>query len=220
MAAIVGVTKFSRPSNQLSTFDLAETFSTGAASMLTALGVGMRSLSTFAQKLGRSSPIRTILVAAVMVLGSADLAFAQGYESMQPMATRADLTAMADRLSRGSESDRSRATMLRTRLRDGDFQAGDRIRLVIDGSVTQDDTLPVGAGSKIRVKEIGEISLAGVLRSELQGHLTKELSRYIKDVRVQATPLVRLSILGPVGKPGFFYMPSDIAITDAIMRAG
>jgi hypothetical protein len=220
LVAILGVTKFSRPSNQLSTFDLAETFSGGAASMLTASGVGMRSLSTFAQRLGRSTPIRTILVAAVMLLSRADLASAQGYESMQPMATRADLTAMADRLSRGSDSDRSKAAMLRTRLRDGDFQAGDRIRLVIDGSATQDDTLPVGAGSKIRIKEIGEISLAGVLRSELQGHLTKELSRYIKEVRVQATPLVRLSILGPVGKPGFFYMPSDIAITDAIMRAG
>jgi protein involved in polysaccharide export with SLBB domain len=78
----------------------------------------------------------------------------------------------------------------------------------------------VVAGSKILLKDIGEVSLAGVLRSELQGHLTKELSRYIKEVRIRATPLVRLSVLGPVGKPGFFYMPSDIPISEAIMRAG
>jgi protein involved in polysaccharide export with SLBB domain len=50
--------------------------------------------------------------------------------------------------------------------------------------------------------------------------MSKQLSRYIKDVRVRATPLVRLSVLGPVGKPGFFYMPSDIPLGDAVMRAG
>jgi len=163
---------------------------------------------------------RSVLAAALLLLSSGLRASAQGYEAMQPMATRADLTSMADRLSRGSPEDRSRASGLRARLRDGDFQPGDRIRLVLDGAVTQDDTIPVSAGSRIRLKDVGEISLAGILRSELQGHMTKELGRYIKDVRVQATPLVRLSVLGPVGKPGFFYMPSDIPITEAIMRAG
>ena len=163
---------------------------------------------------------RALLVAAFALSSPWLPAAAQGYEAMQPMATRADLTGMADRLSRGSEEDRARASGLRARLREGDFQPGDRIRLVLDGAVTQDDTLPVGAGSKIRLKDIGEISLAGILRSELQAHMTKELGRYIRDVRVQATPLVRLSVLGPVGKPGFYYMPSDIPITEAIMRAG
>jgi protein involved in polysaccharide export with SLBB domain len=163
---------------------------------------------------------RALLLAALLLSSSGLSAGAQGYEAMQPMATRADLTAMADRLSRGSEEDRARASGLRARLREGDFQPGDRIRLVLDGAVTQDDTIPVSAGSKIRLKDIGEISLAGILRSELQAHMAKEMSKYIRDVRVQATPLVRLAVLGPVGKPGFFYMPSDIPITEAIMRAG
>ena len=163
---------------------------------------------------------RTLIGAALLMMSAGLSAAAQGYEAMQPMATRADLTALADRLSRGSESDRNKASVLRTRLREGDFQPGDRIGLVIDGAVTQSDTIPVVAGSKILLKDIGEISVAGVLRSELQAHLTKELSRYIKEVRVRATPLVRLSVLGPVGKPGFFYMPSDIPLSEAIMRAG
>jgi protein involved in polysaccharide export with SLBB domain len=163
---------------------------------------------------------RALVLAALLLSSSGLSAGAQGYEAMQPMATRADLTAMADRLSRGSEEDRARASGLRARLREGDFQPGDRIRLVLDGAVTQDDTIPVSAGSKIRLKDIGEISLAGILRSELQAHMAKEMSKYIRDVRVQATPLVRLAVLGPVGKPGFFYMPSDIPITEAIMRAG
>ena len=163
---------------------------------------------------------RALLLAALLLSSPGLPAAAQGYEAMQPMATRTDLTAMADRLSRGSEEDRARASGLRARLRDGDFQPGDRIRLVLDGAVTQDDTIAVSAGSRIRLKDIGEISLAGILRSELQAHMAKELGRYIKDVRVQATPLVRLSVLGPVTKPGFFYMPPDIPISEAIMRAG
>jgi len=145
---------------------------------------------------------------------------AQGYETMQPMATRSDLTALSDRLSRGSTSDRARASELRTRLSEGDFHPGDRIGLVIEGAVTQSDTIPVTAGSKINVKDIGDVSLAGVLRSELQDKMAAVVAKYIKDSRVRATPLVRLSILGPVGKPGFYFMPPDIPLSDAVMRAG
>ncbi len=189
-------------------------------SMATASGFGMLAPLHPVRRTAPRSWTRAVGLAALLLLSSGLPAGAQGYEAMQPMATRADLTSMADRLSRGSEEDRARASGLRARLRDGDFQPGDRIRLVLDGAVTQDDTIPVGAGSRIRLKDVGEISLAGILRSELQAHMTKELGRYIKDVRVQATPLVRLSVLGPVGKPGFFYMPSDIPISEAIMRAG
>lgn len=160
------------------------------------------------------------VVPAVMLLSPRLFVGAQGYAAMQPMATRADLTALADRLARGSETDRNKAAALRVRLRDGDFRAGDRIRLVLDGSVTQDDTIPVVAGSKVQLKDVGEISLAGVLRSELQAHMSTQLAKYIKDVRVRATPLVRLSVLGPVSRPGFFYMPPDITLGDAVMRAG
>ena len=187
--------------------------------MATASDAGMLAPITPARPPG-SRWTRAAVLAALMLLSPWLTVAAQGYEAMQPMATRADLTSMADRLSRGNADDRARANGLRTRLKEGDFQAGDRIRLVLDGAVTQDDTIPVSAGSRIRLKEIGEISLAGILRSELQGHMAKELARYIRDVRVQATPLVRLSVLGPVGKPGFYYMPSDIPITEAIMRAG
>jgi protein involved in polysaccharide export with SLBB domain len=140
--------------------------------------------------------------------------------AMQPMATRAELTALADRLATGSEAERVKAAALRVRLRDGDFQAGDRVALQIEGNVSLYDTVAVAAGSKIELKDIGEIPLKGVLRSELQDHMAKQIARYIRDARVKATPLVRLSVLGPVGKPGFYFMPSDIPVTEAIMRAG
>jgi protein involved in polysaccharide export with SLBB domain len=188
--------------------------------MPTALGAGMLSTSWLMRgRRLRSSISRTVF--PVLLLLSPWLgAGAQGYAAMQPMATRADLTALADRLSRGSDVDRNKANALRARLREGDFRPGDRIRLVIDGSVTQDDTIAVVAGSKVQLKDVGEIPLSGVLRSELQAHMSTQIARFMKDVRVRATPLVRLSVLGPVGKPGFFYMPPDIPLGDAVMRAG
>ena len=188
--------------------------------MPTASGPGMPSPSWPERDLGSTRWIARGVLALLLMLSPRITADAQGYEAMQPMATRGDLTAMADRLSRGSEEDRNKASGLRARLREGDFRPGDRIRLVLDGSVTQDDTISVISGSKILLKDVGEIPLAGVLRSELQGHLSTYIGKYIKDVRVRATPLVRLSILGPVAKPGFFYMPPDIPLGDAIMRAG
>lgn len=176
--------------------------------------------SPLARKTGLSTSIARATLAALLLMIPRLPAGAQGYEGMQPMATRADLSALADRLARGSESDRNKASGLRARLREGDFHPGDRIRLVIDGNVTQDDTISVTAGSKVSLKDVGEIPLAGVLRSELQTHMSQYIGKYIRDVRVRATPLVRLSILGPVGKPGFFYMPPDIPLGDAVMRAG
>jgi protein involved in polysaccharide export with SLBB domain len=189
-------------------------------SMPTALGADMLTPRSIKPAFDVRTRIRRAFAAMLLLALWGRPAAAQGYEAMQPMATRSELSALADRLSRGSESDRNKASALRTRLRDGDFRAGDRIRLVIEGNVTQDDTVSVIAGSKVLLKEIGEIPLAGVLRSELQDHVTKQLSRYIKDVRVRVTPLVRLSVLGPVARPGFFYVPSDIPASEAIMRAG
>ena len=180
-------------------------------------------MHSYSSHTGKRRPgvwIARAVLPVVLLLSPRLIVGAQGYAAMQPMATRADLTALADRLSRGSEADRNKAAALRTRLRDGDFRPGDRIRLVLDGSVTQDDTIPVVAGSKVQLKDVGEIPLAGELRSELQSHMSTQLAKYIKDVRVRATPLVRLSVLGPVGKPGFFYMPPDITLGDAVMRAG
>src|SRR5215210_7435812 len=127
LAPLDGVTKFSCAFNHLSISDLAEIASGRAVSMVTALGGGMHSLKTLVRTLVSSMRARSLLVAAVLVLRGGDVAVAQGYETMQPMATRADLTAMADRMGRGSESDRARAADLRTRLREGDFHAGDRV---------------------------------------------------------------------------------------------
>jgi protein involved in polysaccharide export with SLBB domain len=54
----------------------------------------------------------------------------------------------------------------------------------------------------------------------VEEHLTKEIGRYLRNPQVHASTSVRLSILGAVGKPGFYQIKSETLIGDAIMEAG
>lgn len=148
----------------------------------------------------------------------------------QLQVTRADLEDLLDRLEgvarspgysgRFREEAARDASVIRERLEMGDFRVGDRVLLTVEGETNIPDTLPVQPGQRITLPIIGDISLAGVLRSEIEDHLTKELGRYIQNPVVHARSLVRLSIFGEVGSPGFYTMPADLILEEALTRAG
>ena len=146
-------------------------------------------------------------------------------------ATRVALQGLAQR-----DSSRFAAT-IHARLTDGDFQQGDRIVLTVEGEsqhpdrpvpVQQprtierqlSDTFTVGAGHELVLPVLGSISLRGVLRAELQPYLTQEIARFVKDPVVHAKALVRVSVAGAVAKPGFYFVASDAALSDALTAAG
>jgi protein involved in polysaccharide export with SLBB domain len=114
------------------------------------------------------------------------------------------------------------ATALRDRLRDGDFNVGDRIYLELRGGQEPfADTVVVRPGRVISLPNMPDISLQGVLRSELQGYLEREVARYIRSPEVRAQTYIRVSLGGPgVDKQGFYNFPSEMLFTDAIMQAG
>lgn len=150
-------------------------------------------------------------------------------ESQHAEATRAQLQALAVTTDQEAAANtdpairqqkQMQAATIRTRLRDGDFDVGDRVFLTIRTDSMVNDTVVVRAGRMIRLPNLPDISLAGVLRSELQDYLTTQLARYIKRPEVQTTSLVRVAVMGAVSKPGFYQLPADIALADAIMIAG
>lgn len=113
------------------------------------------------------------------------------------------------------------AAAIRQRLRNGDFLPGDRIYLVVVGDSALTDTFTVRGDRRLPLPNIPEdISLAGVLDSELASHLSTALSRYFKSPSVTASAMVRLTMTGGVGKNGFQTFPTDQAITDVIMISG
>ena len=100
------------------------------------------------------------------------------------------------------------------------FQAGDRILLRVEGDSILSDTFTVVKGPALRLPNIGEISLANVARAEVESYLTRELGLYIKNLTMEARALIRISVMGEVERPGFYAVPIDLVLPDALMLAG
>jgi len=100
------------------------------------------------------------------------------------------------------------------------FQVGDQISLQVEGDTALSHTFTVGAGPALTLPVIGAIPLAGVQRAAVETYLTQQLGRYVKSPVVHAKALVRLSILGEVERPGFYAVPADAVMGDALMVAG
>lgn len=102
----------------------------------------------------------------------------------------------------------------------GTLQVGDRVWLHVEGEGQLSDTFTVTEGLVITLPVIGDIALSGVLRARIEEHLTRELARYVKNPVIRARALVRIAIEGEVARPGFYPVPTDLVLADAIMLAG
>jgi protein involved in polysaccharide export with SLBB domain len=124
------------------------------------------------------------------------------------------------------------AANIRRRLSEGDFRVGDRIYIEIEGSIPEgiegaaptlsdlQDTVTVFEGARINVRNIGEISLVGVLRSELQNRVNTAVNEVILNSRALTRPLVRLAVFGAVARPGYYTVPVETRVDDLVMLAG
>lgn len=152
---------------------------------------------------------------AVAPLSAQELSAGDRVRQFESRATLQAQVAAAEKQGRAQE-----AWLLKARLERGDFQEGDRIVVVVDGASAVRDTLPVRSGKVLQFQGLGEMSLAGVLRSELNDAVRTYLSKYLTSPVVRATPLLPLAVLGNVANPGFYYTPADVVLRDVIMRAG
>jgi hypothetical protein len=142
--------------------------------------------------------------------------------SPAPSPSRAyETRAQLENQARAAEARRrnSEAFLLRSRLQKGDFQEGDRIVIVLENS-PRVDTMLVRSGKVLQLVGMSDLSLEGVLRSELTDTLRHHLSKYLVNPGVRATPLLPIAVLGSVGNPGYYYTAADVVLRDVIMRAG
>jgi protein involved in polysaccharide export with SLBB domain len=139
-------------------------------------------------------------------------------DTLQALLTQLDSLGSAS--GQGGERAKNTAQLIRARLERGDFQAGDRIRLQVDSEPQLTDTFPVGPSQELVLPVVGIVSLHGVLRSELQSAMSRELGRFLRDPIVRATPLIRVSIVGEVNKPGFYLLPPASVVSDVVTAAG
>jgi protein involved in polysaccharide export with SLBB domain len=171
------------------------------------------------------------LTLALLVPGAVLAQVPPGWDATEFQISRQELQELLDRYesvlnSPGYSSDlkseaRRSADLIRSRLEEGDFLAGDRIILRLAGEPDiLPDTVLVERGSVITLPNIGQISVYGILRSELQDYLTAEIGRFIRNPELTAQSLVRLSVQGSVGAPGFYVFPAEMLLADVLMAAG
>jgi polysaccharide biosynthesis/export protein len=132
--------------------------------------------------------------------------------------TRAELEAQVKAAE--AKGNTAEAWRIHYRLDHGDFQEGDRIVIKVQGTGGFSDTLVVRAGKRLQLPLMADLPLDGVLRSELASRLTTHVGKYLRDPVVQSMPLVRVGILGSVGRPGYYYAAADLPISDVLMSAG
>ena len=148
--------------------------------------------------------------------------------SVAPQGVRGAIEALAieaEQLASSSQGSvqrqkRAEADALRARLRDGDFRVGDRIVVSVQNDSALSDTFTVTPGRTLRMPDLPELSLQGLLRAELQEYLTRHIGRYVRDPVVEARPLIRIGLLGEVDRPGFYFVTAEGLVPDALMLAG
>jgi protein involved in polysaccharide export with SLBB domain len=168
-----------------------------------------------------------VLAAAAFVVAPARAAAQHTVSARSPLTSRAELDSIAKTAERlamtGEDPERNSllAAQTRERLREGDFQTGDRIAVTVQIDTAHTDTLVVRAGRVLQIPGgLPAVALAGVLRSELQPLVSSEVLKYVKARRVDAVPLMRLSVAGEVARPNFYDFNSDLPLTNVIMAAG
>lgn len=169
------------------------------------------------------------VVAAILLMASpaagqdVPIAGAQRASRSELMALATSLDAeLASGALRGKklENVKARLTAVRTRLERGDFHVGDRFIVTIRQDSVRNDTASVRDSMVVSVAALPELSVAGVLRSELDDRLNTHIAKYFRNATVRSQVLTRVTILGAVRSPGFYYASPDRPLGELVMVAG
>lgn len=153
-------------------------------------------------------------------------------EATVPLADagRADIAARVAELEQGIAAGSYRGNalkeanlelaQLRTRLTEGDFRVGDELIVTVTRETINTDTATIRDGLQLSFAALPDVSVAGVLRSELQTKLQAHVDRYLVDHVVRVNLLTRLQMMGQIGRPGFYSISPDRPVSELIMLAG
>jgi protein involved in polysaccharide export with SLBB domain len=92
--------------------------------------------------------------------------------------------------------------------------------LLVEQDTALTDTFAVVQGPALELPGLGPVSLAGVLRSEVEAHLRDFVGRFVRTANVRVRSFVRIGIAGEVTSPGYYLVPTDLVLADALRVAG
>lgn len=160
------------------------------------------------------SPVRLLMMFLLLAAVPVALRAQDSVSAGRAMASRAELEAAL-----ASAKGDQRAEIQR-RLSEGDFRPGDLVALSVVEESTLSDTFTVRTGQTLKLPNIPEFSLHGLLRSELQDFMQKKIAEYVRNPQVDAVALIRVAVTGAVNRPGFFSVPAEAPASQVVMIAG
>lgn len=155
--------------------------------------------------------------------GAQFVAAPSDFPSREELEERADsLRSAVQAAEKEEEQEQMKEALSRVegRLEDGDFSRGDVVRLRVQGEPRWTGHFTVGPNSRIRLPDVGPVSLQGTLYSEADARLREVLSRYVRRPELQVQPLTRVAVQGAVEEPGFYNIPPSTTLSALVMQAG
>jgi polysaccharide export outer membrane protein len=163
--------------------------------------------------------MRRILLSLCLLVSLTAAGQAQDIEATRALATRTELQQALDTMP-ASQRNGPVGAAIKKRLTDGDFTPGERVQISVVADSSLSGTFVVRPDGTIIAPNIEPISLRGVLRSEIETYLQEQLKKYLRDPKVTARALIRVSVAGEVARPGFYDLPPESAASDVIVTAG
>ncbi len=173
---------------------------------------------------------RPALALAVLLL-SPHLASAQQATTGSRYATRADLETQVQELKQqlAREEDLKKddvktlqyeLQVAEDRLVNGDFQPSDALQLDVQGMTEFTGSFTLDRQKDLVLPTIDPIPMQGVLYSEAEEAIRAGLAVYIRNPIVRVIVTKRIAIVGGIASPGFYDIPPETTVSQAIMLAG
>ena len=103
-----------------------------------------------------------------------------------------------------------------------EFLAGDAIRIDIpaDTASVLKGVFGIDGQGMADLPIAGKVVVAGKTRQNIEQYLAQLWAPLLKDAHVQATPVIRVAVMGNVKIPGYYYPSPDAVVYDVINMAG
>ncbi len=103
-----------------------------------------------------------------------------------------------------------------------DFVAGDGISIDTFPDTTSflNTTFPIDGNGNVEFPMIGKLNVTLMTADELSGLLKEQYKNFLRYPTVRVKPMIRISVVGGVARPGLYYIDDDYSLWDVLYQAG
>jgi protein involved in polysaccharide export with SLBB domain len=109
---------------------------------------------------------------------------------------------------------------IETRLRVGDFRAGEVVGLEVRGQPQWTGSFTVQPDQTLVLPGVPPIPMDGVLYAEAHDRIRSGLATVLRDPQLEIVTQMRIGVVGEVASPGYYDVSGSMLLSDVLMLAG